>query len=322
MKVVSAKLMADLGVAAMPGAAPAASDRQPMVVSASDAAATRLIDQAKHSIIREWITRPDTVWGRYGVPPDGYGGTESDGFQENVNSGATAALAWGFLGTARGILSSYWRYMVRDDGGIKYRGAMLPGYGRMLTIVAQYISTTNDGSILSADTDEGQEISRHVDAVVAMIEKRIVQAKQLPASHIAHGLPLGCDEADSCTEYGTFVGSDGDLPYFSGAMEVWRGLRDLGQMYQQQSAIAREADGEKLQALATTLATDIATSWAQSKRLAGCTPYVAGAGANKSVGLSNCTRVEGLVDSWHPGARDDQRVGMYLRVSEPWRAFA
>eukprot|EP01046_Picozoa_sp_COSAG06_P009759 COSAG06_NODE_516_length_14818_cov_18.077926_3_plen_125_part_00 len=61
------------------------------------------------------------------------------GFQENVNSGATAALAWGFHGTARGILSSYWRYMVRDDGGVKYRGAMLPGYGRMLTILAQYM---------------------------------------------------------------------------------------------------------------------------------------------------------------------------------------
>ena len=96
----------------------------------------------------------------------------SPGFQENVNSGATAAIAWGFLGTARGILSSYWRYMVRDDGGVKYRGAMLPGYGRMLTVLAQYISTADDSSILSADTDEGQDISRHVDAVVAMIEKR------------------------------------------------------------------------------------------------------------------------------------------------------
>ena len=91
-------------------------------------------------------------------------------------------------------------------------------------------------------------------------------------------------------------------------------LRDLGRMYQQHSAIAREADGEKLQALATTLVLDIATSWAQNKRLAGCMPYVAGAGANKSVRPSNCTRVEGLVDNWRPGARDGQRVGMYLRV--------
>eukprot|EP01046_Picozoa_sp_COSAG06_P009761 COSAG06_NODE_516_length_14818_cov_18.077926_5_plen_81_part_00 len=67
---------------------------------------------------------------------------------------------------------------------------------------------------------------------------------------------------------------------------------------------------------------DINASWTQSKALAGCPPYVAGAGANKSVGLSNCTRVEGLVDQYHPHARNDQRIGMYLRVSEPWRAYA
>lgn len=318
----SSKLITDLGVAPPPEAATIATDTQPMVVMASDEAATRLIDQAKHSLIREWIVRPDTLWGRYGVPPDGYGLSESDGFQENVNSGATAALAWGFLGTARGILSSYWRYMVRDDGGIKYRGAMLPGYGRMLTVLAQYITTTDDDSMLSTGSEEGQDISHHVDAVVRMIEKRIVRAQQLPSGHIAHGLPLGCDEADSCEEYGTFIGSDGDLPYFSAAMEVWRGLRDLGRVYRQQTSLKRKTDGQKLLAIATKLSSDIATSWTKSKALAGCPPYVAGAGANKSVGLSNCTRVEGLVDQYHPTARNDQRVGMYLRVSEPWRAFA
>lgn len=239
-----------------------------------------------------------------------------------MNSGATAALAWGFLGTARGILSTYWRWMVRDDGGVNNRGAMLPGYGRMLTILAQYISTTADPSILSASTDEGQDIGRHVDAVVNMISTRIAKAQQLPPLHTAHGLPLGCDEADSCGECSTFTGTDGDLPYFSGAMEVWRGLRDLGQVYSQQTTLSRQADGQKLVALASKLSTDISASWSKSKQLAGCPPYVAGAGANKSVGLSNCTRVEGLVDEYHPTARNDQRIGMYIRVSEPWRAFA
>lgn len=318
----SSKLLTDLRVATPPNVAPSATDAKPMVVSASDEAATRLIDQAKHSIIREWIVRPDMVWGRYGVPPDGYGGSESDGFQENVNSGATAAMAWGFLGTTRGILASYWRYMVRDDGGIKYRGAMLPGFGRMLTILAQYISTADDPSILSSDTDEGQDIRRHVDAVVGVIETRILAAQQLPASHIAHGLPLGCDEADSCGEYSTFTGSDGDLPYYSAAMEVWRGLRDLSRVYEQQSSLSRQSAGQKLNTIASKLSFDIAASWKKSKQLAGCPPYVAGAGSNKSVGLSNCTRVEGLVDQYHPSARNDERIGMYLRTSEPWRAYA
>eukprot|EP01048_Picozoa_sp_COSAG05_P003437 COSAG05_NODE_157_length_15666_cov_29.830410_13_plen_237_part_00 len=63
-KYTSSKLVSDLGVDAPPGAAPAATDQRPMVVTASDQAATRMIDQAKHSIIREWIARQDTVWGR------------------------------------------------------------------------------------------------------------------------------------------------------------------------------------------------------------------------------------------------------------------
>ena len=190
-------LAVDLAVVAPAIAGSGATDRRPMVAMASDAQAQRIIDQAKHSIIREWIVRPDVVWGRYGVPPDGYGASESDGFQENVNSGATAAIAWGFLGTARGILSSYWRFIVRNDGGIKYRGAMMPGYGRMLTVLAQYISTANDTSIISEEPDVG----RHLDAVLRVLETKIAAAKTLPSSHIAHGLPMGCDEADACTEY-------------------------------------------------------------------------------------------------------------------------
>ena len=34
-------------------------------------------------------------------------------------------MAWGFLGTARQILSSYWQYMVRPDGGVKYLGGAI-----------------------------------------------------------------------------------------------------------------------------------------------------------------------------------------------------
>ena len=89
----SSKLYTDLGVAAPLEAAPGATDAHPMVVSASDDAATRLIDQAKHSIVREWIARVDTVWGRYGVPPDGYGLSQSDGFPAGLqNLGAENGL--------------------------------------------------------------------------------------------------------------------------------------------------------------------------------------------------------------------------------------
>ena len=65
MTGTSSRLVTDLGVMAPPGAAVTATDDRPMVVEASNEAATRLIDQAKHSIIREWIARPDTMWWRY-----------------------------------------------------------------------------------------------------------------------------------------------------------------------------------------------------------------------------------------------------------------
>jgi hypothetical protein len=90
----SLSLTADLKVA--PSNPKGGTDRKPMTVVASNPAAMRLIDQSRHSLVREWIARRDVVWGAYGIAPDLYGGTESDGFQENLNSGVSAAMAWGF----------------------------------------------------------------------------------------------------------------------------------------------------------------------------------------------------------------------------------
>ena len=114
MPTAAAAPSVDLKIAATGGGT--GSDSAPMVVSATDPSAARVIDQSRHSLVREWIARRDEVWGAYGVLPDQYGGSESDGFQENLNSGVAAAMAWGFFGTARQILSSYWQYMVRPDG--------------------------------------------------------------------------------------------------------------------------------------------------------------------------------------------------------------
>ena len=140
----------------------------------------------------------------------------------------------------------------------------------MCTVLAQYIVTANDPSIITQE--EG--VLEHVDAVLAMLEKKIALAKRLPSSHIAHGIPLGCDEADACYEYSTFVGTLGELPYFSGAMEVWRGLRDLGTAFQNVVGfdLNRTLAGRALCQLSTTLSADIAASWSRSLQAAGCPP--------------------------------------------------
>ena len=63
-----------------------------------------------------------------------------------------------------------------------------------------------------------------------------------------------------------------------------------------------------IQALASKLSADIGTSWRRSKQLAGCPPYVAGAGSNKSVGLSNCARLD--CDHRQEGRGDTDAVRM------------
>lgn len=67
----------------------------------------------------------------------------------------------------------------------------------------RYIATADDASILTQEPI----VAQHVEAVLGMLTKKIAAAKRLPTSHIAHGLPLGCDEADACYMYSTFTGA-------------------------------------------------------------------------------------------------------------------
>ena len=107
-------------------------------------------------------------------------------------------------------------------------------------------------------------------------------------------------------------------------MEVWRGLRDLGRVFVESEAFGpvRIAAGTRMLTTATILSKDISTSWVRSVQNAGCPPYVAGAGSNRSVELNNCTRVEGLVKQYHeiggPGLPPTRPATSFKRVSEPW----
>ena len=113
-------------------------------------------------------------------------------------------------------------------------------------------------------------------------------------------------------------------------MEVWRGLRGLGRAYK--TAIGFDAtyvtEGSEHQAFAASLLVDINVSWSRSVAAAGCPPYVAGAGENRSIPLNSCTRVEGLVKLYHKSLASGgllsatRPASTFARVSEPWRAFA
>ena len=82
------------------------------------------VQQARFAIVRSMISRDNTWHPRYGVLP-GYGITLQDGFEDTFTATATAALEWGALKYARGVIDNWLRYYVRNNGMITYRAEEL-----------------------------------------------------------------------------------------------------------------------------------------------------------------------------------------------------
>ena len=108
---------------------------------------TWLQQQAVQSIVRSMITRENTWHPRYGVRP-GYGDISHDGLTEVFSATATAALEFGAMPYARGVIDNQFNYYVRDDGMVWYTTQEYPGTARMLTILALYHSYARDDAFL------------------------------------------------------------------------------------------------------------------------------------------------------------------------------
>eukprot|EP01047_Picozoa_sp_COSAG01_P004966 COSAG01_NODE_166_length_23296_cov_140.506014_7_plen_123_part_00 len=83
--------------------------------------------------------------GRYGVLP-GYGISLQDGFEDTFTATATAALEFGSIPYAKGVINNWLLYYVRDNGMTSYRSEELAQAGRMLTICALYVSVSETRS--------------------------------------------------------------------------------------------------------------------------------------------------------------------------------
>ena len=81
---------------------------------------TMLWTQARHNLLRGMLTWHDTWGPRYGVLP-GYGIAMQNGFQDTFTATATAAVEWGALPYARGVIDNWLRYYVRDNGMVNAR---------------------------------------------------------------------------------------------------------------------------------------------------------------------------------------------------------
>ncbi len=232
----------------------------------------RLADMARHSLVREMITRVGS-YPKYGVFDRGYGGSEHDGFPDTFTVDTAAMLAWGLSDLAGQYFDNYFRYFVRDDGSILYRGPETGQYGRMLTVAAQYADYTGDYQLLLRHR-------RRLDAVAKLLLSLRTQALRLPQDAAAYGMITGWSEADACL--------DPDpprymQPYFSNSTEAARGFEDLGRVWE--SIGARKhlpelaAWGQQLRQEGRALATDIQTAITRSmltNTTPACLPSIAG----------------------------------------------
>ena len=177
----------------------------------------RLENMARFALVRDLMTRVGD-FPKYGAVDKDYAGSEHDGFPDTFTVDTTAMLEWGMLDRAGRFIDNYFGKFVRDDGSILYRGPETGQYGRMLTVVAQFVNYGGDPALLL-------KYKGRIDGVTNLLLGLRQKAKELPKTNPAYGMIAGWSEADACL--------DPDpprymQPYFSNSTEAARGFRDLG----------------------------------------------------------------------------------------------
>jgi hypothetical protein len=217
----------------------------------------RLANMARHSLVRDMITRIGAQ-PKYGVVDRHYAGNQHDGFPDTFNADTTAMVEWGLFDLAGQYIENYFSKFVRDDGSILYGGPETGQYGRMLTVVAEYAEYTGDHKLLLRN--------RHrIDAVAKLLLSMREKALRFPATDPTYGMIVGWSEADA---RGDPEPSRYMQPYFSNSTEAARGFRDLGGVWQriarQQNQPDLAAWGQRLVQESEALQKDIQTAIGRS----------------------------------------------------------
>lgn len=265
---------------------------------------------AKHSVVREMITRRDLYHPRYGVPPNAYGSHQVDGFQDVFVMGLATYLEWGLLKAAAGVFDNYFTFYTRRRARVMYRGPELAQFSRMLTLAAQFYRQTGDPILLLKHAQKLVDISD-------MLMARRRAAKQLPPSDPSYGMLRGQDESDEILV--GWTKNTTELPHFSFSLEAWRGFRDLGAVWSELGATHSRSDltavGAALEKEAPLILEDVNTAMARSivrgdpSGAAPCHPYVAGE--------------ETCADMRTAGAHVSGTSAPYnARANEPWRTYS
>ena len=149
---------------------------------------TWLYLQATHAMIKSMISRESTWHPRYGVSP-GYGSVVYNGVPDLFIATATAALEWGAMLFARGVISNHFTYYVRDDGMVWHRTEALPASARMLTVLALHHHYAADDGTFAL-----QLFPRARALAELLIARRNASLLHDP-NDPRHGIPMGADDA-------------------------------------------------------------------------------------------------------------------------------
>jgi hypothetical protein len=181
----------------------------------------RIANMSRFTLVRDMMTRIGD-FPKYGAVDKDYAGSEHDGFPDTFTVDTSGMLEWGLIDVAGRYIDNYFDQFVRDDGSILYRGPEVGQYGRMLTVVAEYVDFGGNPGVLLKHRSR-------IDGVTNLLLALRAEAKKLPASDPAYGMIAGWSEADACLdpEPQRYM-----QPYFSNSTEAARGFRDLGRVWQ------------------------------------------------------------------------------------------
>ncbi|MBI4166862.1 MAG: Tat pathway signal protein [Acidobacteria bacterium] len=226
------------------------------------------VDMAKHSFVKEMMTRPGGINPRYGAIEREYAGSEHDGFPNTFTNGVYANLEWGRFATAKAFIENYFDEFVEPDGLVMYRGPETGQYGLMLALMAKYYRYTHDNTLLF-------KYRAKVQAITSLLTDLHDVSLQLPSDDPSRGLIHGWSEADSC-----FYPDPDRLraPYFGNSAFAARGFKELGRVWIELARTAKQPrmdeEGRDLSARSNVLRTAVISGVERSVRQDMNPPYV------------------------------------------------
>lgn len=270
---------------------------------------TWLKTQAVHGIVKNMITRQRTWQPRYGVCP-GYGAVVYHGVPDVFTSTATAALEFGAMPYAKGVIDYQFKHYIRTDGMVWHRATELPATARMLTILALYYTYSNDDALLIEHFAKAQGVA---EWLAGRRSATLHYGKDDPR----YGIPGGNDGVVNTEELMNHVAEP--LHWYASAAELYRACSEMGVVWAKVGAKNGRKDiaahGAVLLDLAGELYHDLHVSMNRTVKVSSAGERCWQAAAEPSVNGQDDT-FRGYAEMLYSGALTAQQAAdIYLAAS-------